>query len=365
MRRFLILAAAFAFASAAHAATVNVDVKNFAYDPPTVTINVGDTVRFNFVTSNHDVVSVTQANWNTCTKTDANLFPKLTATGNRTFNSSGTFFYICTITTHCQLGMKGQIIVNNPTPSLTPSISPTPSATPTASLTPSISPTPTASLTPTPFPPTIVVNPIAQKVKAGQNVSFNAVAIGEGQIFYTWFRDTTELFQFNPQLDLSAVDGGDAGTYRCDASNGGGTTPSSGALLTILGSGEPNDASFSGESVPGQVPAGAGLFVGVTMINTSNLTWSQSQGYTLNAVSDPSGVFASNTSIPIPPGIVVPSNGGVFQFVAFAQAPVALGPQSVQLRMSDAATGLFGATATINFDVISLPNAAEDWEVYS
>lgn len=257
-----------------------------------------------------------------------------------------------------------------PTPSPSASLSPTPSLTPspaqttTPSETPSISPTESVSPTPSPLPPTILSHPKSLTVKAGQSASFSVEASGEGPLFYAWFRDSAELFQFNPQLDLGPVTAANAGVYTCQVMNAGGTTPSNGATLAVLGANEPNGASYVADTVPAQVAAGSSLWVGVTMANTSNLTWSRVQGYTLNAVSDPGGAFAANASIQIESGTVVFAAGGLYQFIGLLQAPATLGPASMQLRMNDPATGLFGGTATINFTVVPPPNAAEEWARY-
>lgn len=253
---------------------------------------------------------------------------------------------------------------STPSPSASPSPSATPQPTATISMSPSDSPTPTVTLTPSPLPPTILLQPVSQAVKTGQNVSFIVAASGEGPLSYAWFNGATDLSQANPRLDLASVDASAAGVYSCQVSNAGGTTPSNGATLTVLDAAEPNNAAYFGDTIPAQVVAGTSLWVGVTMQNTSALTWSRPQGYTLDAVSDPAGVFASNPSIQIDDGLVVSGVAPFHQFVGLLQAPLALGPASLQLRMNDPATGRFGQTATINFTVIAPPNAAEEWELY-
>ena len=54
------------------------------------------------------------------------------------------------------------------------------------------------------------------------------------------------------------------------------------------------------------------LYVGVTMRNTSQLTWSSTQAYFLAVKSDPSNLFLGATRIPLPdPNAVVPAGIGL------------------------------------------------------
>lgn len=88
------------------AATFTVQVgPGLTYTPSALTISQGDTVNFNFQSSDHDVVQ--GAN---CSPTRPSLF-NLVQTGQVTFNQTGTFPYFCSVGNHCAGGMVGTITV--------------------------------------------------------------------------------------------------------------------------------------------------------------------------------------------------------------------------------------------------------------
>lgn len=96
------------------AATVEVQLQNFSFNPPAVTINVGDTIRWvNDTSTFHTTTSGTS-----CTSNgiwDANL-TSLNSSFSFEFSSAGVFPYFCR--PHCGLGMTGTIEVtevNSPT----------------------------------------------------------------------------------------------------------------------------------------------------------------------------------------------------------------------------------------------------------
>src|SRR5499433_2217270 len=117
-----------AFASAAAAATVDVTVGPagvLSFDPAVVTINVGDTVRWTFGSSGHNVISGSScaANNTFCSPSDSNCaLAGTSGTGSvysHTFNTAGNFPYFCS--PHCFSGMTGEVIVQaGPTSTPTP-----------------------------------------------------------------------------------------------------------------------------------------------------------------------------------------------------------------------------------------------------
>jgi plastocyanin len=133
-----------ALASTAAAATTAVNIQGFAFVPPSVTINVGDTVTWtNKDAAAHSVVA-----------NGVGQTPVLTQnqSGGLAFNAAGTFPYICGI--HGS-AMMGTVIVRAaatpvPTPVPTPIPTPAPTARPTVA--PTVAPTvePTATATPSP-----------------------------------------------------------------------------------------------------------------------------------------------------------------------------------------------------------------------
>ena len=139
---------------AAPAATTTVNLTDNSYLPPSVTIQVNDTVTWkvpaSVVGSCHSVSS------------DDGLFDSGTlAAGllclgggaqswSHTFTRAGTFRYHCKVVS----GMAGVVTVAapSPTPPPTPSPSPSPSPSPTPTPSPSVSPTPSPSPSASPSP---------------------------------------------------------------------------------------------------------------------------------------------------------------------------------------------------------------------
>src|SRR5438128_1624279 len=105
--------------------------KNFS--PSVVVINVGDSVRWTFLSDGHNVVSGSScgADNRFCSSGDTNCsFAPNAASGEiytHVFNSAGTFNYFCT--PHCADGMTGTVIVQAGS-----SATPTPTPTPAASI---------------------------------------------------------------------------------------------------------------------------------------------------------------------------------------------------------------------------------------
>src|SRR5262245_34496304 len=132
--------------------TVDVTVApgaNFTFDPSTVNISVGDTVRWTWAASGHSVTSGAGCtpDGQFCSPNNMNCSAgTLNNAGfvyTFTFAQAGSFSYFCIV--HCNLGMTGSVNVSaaspTPTPTTTPSASPSPTPTPTPS-TPTPTPTP-------------------------------------------------------------------------------------------------------------------------------------------------------------------------------------------------------------------------------
>ncbi|XP_010247602.1 PREDICTED: umecyanin-like [Nelumbo nucifera] len=71
---------------------------------------VGDTLEFDF-SGSHDVAQVTKANYDSCTKTPIGSIIS-TSPAEILLNASGDHYFICTISNHCQAGMKLAITVS-------------------------------------------------------------------------------------------------------------------------------------------------------------------------------------------------------------------------------------------------------------
>jgi len=154
------------------AATSAVTIQNSAFNPPTTTIRVGDTVRW----TNADAFSHTSTSdtgvWDTGVIATG-------GSGSFTFMSAGTFAYHCAI----HLFMKGTVIVQGPStpqPTPQPTAPPTPvrtapptappTAVPTEAATPSEAPTPSPSASASPVSaatetPTVSPSPSAVAVQ--------------------------------------------------------------------------------------------------------------------------------------------------------------------------------------------------------
>jgi plastocyanin len=87
-------------------AAATVTVKSNQFDPPTVTVKVGDTVRFTWGGGTHNVVSGTN-----CTSDGKFTSGAVQSSGSydQKFTEAGTFEYFCT--PHCSMGMTGKVVV--------------------------------------------------------------------------------------------------------------------------------------------------------------------------------------------------------------------------------------------------------------
>src|SRR4051812_40463426 len=101
--------------AAAPASAADVTIKNFAFDPSTITINQGDSVTWTWAgpDTNHSVTS--DPNQADSFDSDPGRTPSSAdhlpgSTFAHTFNTSGTFTYICKVHSF----MTGKVIVNEP-----------------------------------------------------------------------------------------------------------------------------------------------------------------------------------------------------------------------------------------------------------
>ena len=80
----------------------------FTFTPSLLTVNAGDTVRFQ-LDSIHNAVEVSQATWDANGNTSNGGFAVDFGGGDVVFNTPGTYYYVCTV--HASMGMKGRIVV--------------------------------------------------------------------------------------------------------------------------------------------------------------------------------------------------------------------------------------------------------------
>src|SRR5581483_3611802 len=105
--RFALIALAIALLSGAfssRAALTNVSIGGLGFNPPVVTINVNDKVKWTWVTTFHSTTSTNQPPlW------DSGLLINAGTTYTNTFTTGGAFGYICTF--H---GFEGTVLVTAP-----------------------------------------------------------------------------------------------------------------------------------------------------------------------------------------------------------------------------------------------------------
>ncbi len=159
-RRLLVLSVAVALGIGlagslpAAAATHTVAALNYRFGPASLTVGVGDTVRWTFAGEPHSVTSGTPGLPDG--KFDSGIIgiDEPRPTFEWTFTTPGTYPYFCQV--HSEQ-MVGKIVVEaagTPQPTPKPTSKPTskPTASPTPRPTPTLAPAPTASAAPSPSP---------------------------------------------------------------------------------------------------------------------------------------------------------------------------------------------------------------------
>lgn len=169
---------------------------------------------------------------------------------------------------------------------------------------------------------------------------------------------TAETLQFAPSTVA------DGGYYHCVATSPWGSASSQTAPLLVFDPRLVNRADFVGHTIPARMAAGESLNVGVTMKNTSSLSWSGAQGYALGVVADPGGFFKGAARLPFPEGLVAIPLVGDSQFIGQIEAPAAPGVYSIDFRMVEELVEFFGQTGRVTVEVVPPPNEAAEWERY-
>ena len=147
------------------AATHEVTLSGVIFDPNELTVDVGDTVKWNNVEGFHNVVpDVGNAVDINFTSGDPASSPW---TFEFTFDTPGVFSYFCVI--HLSAGMTGVITVQEAT--TTPVPTSTPEPTPTSTPVPTSTPEPTPTSAPE---PTLISAPVAPPDVGDPNVPFLA-----------------------------------------------------------------------------------------------------------------------------------------------------------------------------------------------
>jgi plastocyanin len=284
---------------AALAATLPVTMTNFRFTPANVTINAGDTVRWNNQQGFHDSVSGANGTpnglWNSSAQFGRLMFPG--ESFSFTFNSGGTFPYFCS--PHVSVGMVGsvQVTAANTPPSIT-ILSPPNGANFAApadivfQANPSdadgsitrvdffVNGTPAGSATAPPYSvtlddlgpgtytlsatafdnagasasasvtvavaggdaPVVTASPQSQTVSPGNTVVFTVEATGALPLSFQWFRDQAAIPNATgTSLVLNNVTTNDAGLYTVIVSNAFGSA----SALARLSVGVPPDCEYT------------------------------------------------------------------------------------------------------------------------
>ncbi len=126
-----------------------------------------------------------------------------------------------------------------PTTSVPTTSTPT-TATPTTATPTTVTPTVTTptipvAITPVvPPPPTIVVAPSAQTLASGEHLTLSVSASGGGTLTYQWFKDDRELVGATATtFTRAAARPADAGNYRVQIANAGGSVTTNAVTVTV------------------------------------------------------------------------------------------------------------------------------------
>ncbi len=414
------------FGVAATASTRKFFPDGFTAGQP-ATINVGDTVNWTNLGSTHNVYQVTQTNWNAGVDNppviaggfDSGDAPVAGGTFQHTFNTPGTYYYLCGPHQNGGDLMRGIITVvggatatATPTPSRTPTATASASRTPTAtsspsrtptatasstataspSPTPSVSPTstatstPTASLTPTPFNDAILItNTIPANIPQSHPVPAQITMQNTGNTTWTPGGNFTLTVIDDSLCDLvsptqytlgpgASIPPGGQVTFDIllngPASLGGCTIQlqmaESGVPFGTLVTSNPtiiapvNNSTAQAHTVPPKMKPGEALLCTFQFRNTGNTTWIPLGNYNALVITNACG-FSFAPSILTPLDTAFPNAST--QFMAQVTAPLTPGACSFQLQMDESGTP-FGATMTVNVEVAIPPNETRDWTIF-
>lgn len=220
-------------------------------------------------------------------------------------------------------------------------------------------------------PAAITSGPASQSVNCGQKVVISVAGFGTEPVTYQWFKDAVSLGgETSPQLTIAHASAAvHAGYYVCRISNYLGQMDSPPAMLSVHGCdadpAESNDALFTGHDLPTLLLPGKSATVQVVVRNTSQLSWSTAQQYSLGLARNDSNIFDWDSIAPNgsfrDPLEVIPGPGGEYIFRGVLHAPKASGSYTVQFQMTQNGADFFGPVLEV---VIEVPNAAPGWELY-
>jgi Ig-like domain-containing protein len=126
------------------------------------------------------------------------------------------------------------------------------------------------------------------------------------------------------------------------------------ALLAVRSSAAADDSSFTSQSVPVSMAAGARVFVSLTFMNTGTTTWTPAGGYVLASPDPATGATWEVSTVALPSAAVAAGSSVTFSFRI--TAPGEPGTYSFQWQM-ESGTRFFGATSTnVSVQVVASPS---------
>lgn len=186
--------------------------------------------------------------------------------------------------------------------------------------------TSSSSTTTTVSAPTITAQPASQTIAVGGAASFSVTATGSDTLTYQWYKDSSAISRATASTyAISSVAASDAGSYFVTVSNGGGTSTSSAATLTVSSTSTASCDTTYVDSVLSAVSTlesalGTSL-TSATLYDSSSYSTSQLNVYKTNWSNLPPGAISFSR-----PGITLSQLSSSTQIAAFnALAKVALG----------------------------------------
>lgn len=177
------------------------------------------------------------------------------------------------------------------------------------------------------LPPAIVSQPVGGTVLAGANVTLSMIASGSGTFTYEWFRNDTPVDNSNtPNLALNSIALGQAGQYRVEVTNAGGTTTSKTVTLNVVA--DANAPSITVQPAPQSELTGGRVTFSVTATGPGTLSYQwQKNNVDIPNAHDPDLILA---------GLDSNSAGSYRVAVTNASGTVYSDPASLTVLASDA-----------------------------
>jgi plastocyanin len=248
-KSFLAICLLLCWSVSVRAATQVVSASGLTYTPSDITICVGDDINF-AIGGSHNAVEVDLATWNANGTTSNGGFSLPFGGGTVTFNTVGTFYYVCT--PHASAGMKGKVTVINP--------------------------------------PSFLSGPATQSVCAGASVTLSTSLSGGG-FSYQWKRNSINVpGATSSSLTISNLTTANAGTYTLTASSGTCSATSPSGVLTVT----PRSA-ISVQPVNQSVCSGSSVVIQFTATGTSP-SYILKQGTTTKATSTTNSFTLTNVT---------------------------------------------------------------------